>query len=125
ELSRIRDVGYAASKFDIDISVKEVGDYLSLQVMYNPDVYEKHMVESLIIHYRQLLTALFKNPEEKIAQLDYLLPEEKQELLLSFNNTPVEYAKNKTVIDLFEEQAVKTPDQVAVIIEEKELTYRE
>lgn len=42
-----------------------------------------------------------------------------------FNNTNVDYPKNKTIVDLFEEQVEKTPDNVAVVFEDKKLTYRE
>ncbi|WP_143318654.1 AMP-binding protein, partial [Clostridium sp. HBUAS56017] len=51
--------------------------------------------------------------------------EEKQKLLYEFNDTYTEYPRNKTICELFEEQVEKTPDQVAVVFENKELTYRE
>ena len=50
-----------------DVNHQEIGDYLSLHVVYNSDVYEKGMVEDLIHHYRELLNALLANPEEKVS----------------------------------------------------------
>ena len=44
---------------------------------------------------------------------------------VAFNNTVMEYPRQKTVIDLLEEQVAKTPDNIAVIFENKQLTYRE
>jgi putative pyridoxal-dependent aspartate 1-decarboxylase len=124
-LNQIADLGPTTSKFDIDISFQEVGDHLSFHMVYNPDVYERDMIEGLMHHYRQLLTALLENPAEKIAQINYLSREEKYALLVGFNNTEVDYPKNKNIVNLFEEQAAKTPDQIAVVFEERKLTYRE
>jgi amino acid adenylation domain-containing protein len=121
----VEDSGHTTSKFDIDIAFHEAGDYLSFSIVYNPDVYEREMVEGLINHYKQLLNTVLENPGEKISQLDFLSQEEKQKLLITFNDTAVAYPQNKTIIDLFEEQVRKTPDQVAVVCEGKELTYQE
>lgn len=54
-----------------------------------------------------------------------LTPTEKHRILAEFNNTKVTYPHDKTVIDLFEEQARLTPQTVAVIFEEQQLTYKE
>jgi amino acid adenylation domain-containing protein len=119
------DAAHTTSKFDIDIAFHEAGDYLSFSIVYNPDVYEREVIEGLINHYKQLLNALLENPHEKISEIDFLSQEEKQQLLITFNDTAVSYPKNKTIIDLFEEQVRKTPDHIAVVCEDKELSYQE
>ncbi|WP_133054573.1 non-ribosomal peptide synthetase, partial [Niastella populi] len=124
-LNKTVDLGYSTSKFDIEIGAQEIGDYVSLNIVFNPDVYEKAMIERLIRHYRQLLNALLETPEEKISQIDYLSEQEKHQLLTTFNDTAVVYPKDKTIVDLFDEQAAKTPDNVAVVFEDTELTYRQ
>ncbi|MCX6319453.1 MAG: amino acid adenylation domain-containing protein [Bacteroidetes bacterium] len=125
ELQQIVDQGYRVSKFDIEITAQDMGDHLSLNVLFNPDVYEKEMIERLIVHYKQLLTALLHTPKEKISQIEYLSAEEKHKLLMTFNDTTVVYPKDKTIVDMFEEQVAKTPDNIAVVFEHRELTYRE
>ncbi len=125
ELKEIKDLGYSASKFDIDIAIEEKGNYLSFSIEYNTDVYEREMIEGLINHYRQLLSAVLENPEEKISQIDYLTNEEKHKLLVAFNDTEVYYPTNKTVVELFEEQVVKTPNNIAVVSAKKELSYKQ
>lgn len=60
--------------------------------------------------------------------LDYfsLLDEqEKKTILIEFNNTYVDYPRNKTIVDLFEEQVKRTPTDLAVIFEKKGFTYIE
>jgi tyrocidine synthetase-3 len=125
ELNQVKDLGYKASKFDMEIAFQEIGGYLSLRVVYNPDVYEQDMVEGLINDYRHLLHAILENSKEKISQIEYLSQKEKHKLLFTFNDTVVAYPKDKTIVDLFDEQVSKTPNNIAVIFEEKELSYKE
>ncbi|MBC7865267.1 MAG: amino acid adenylation domain-containing protein [Bacteroidia bacterium] len=124
-LNNIQDLGYSAAKFDLDINFQETGDYLSLHVTYNTDVYDKHTIEAFIDHYRQLLNLLLDKSSENVSQTDYLSVHEKHELLQTFNNTHTEYPKDKTITDLFDEQLAKNQDTIAVVFEETKLTYRE
>ncbi len=57
--------------------------------------------------------------------LSLLTKAEKHQLLVEWNNTQADYPKNKCIHQLFESQVEKTPDNVAVIFESKQLTYRE
>jgi amino acid adenylation domain-containing protein len=125
ELNHISDLGYIPTTFDLRINVQEFGDYLSMEMVYNPDVYEREMVEGLMRHYKQLLNALLENPEEKISQIDYLSSEEQQELLVTFNTTLIAHPKNKTVIELFGEQVAKNPANAALVFAERKLSYSE
>ncbi|MFT5822557.1 MAG: amino acid adenylation domain-containing protein, partial [Crocinitomix sp.] len=113
-----------ASKFDIDFTFQEMGDYLSMHAVYNPDVYDKEMVEDLIKHYKQLLVVVLANPELGIEAIDYLSDQEEQALLLDFNNTKIVYQQDKTIVDLFYAQAERTPNEIAVVFEATELTYQ-
>jgi amino acid adenylation domain-containing protein len=126
ELNGIVDQGSnSISKFDLEISFKETVDYLSLHLIYNVDVYDKAMMEGLLRHYKQLLIQILGNPEEKIARINFLSENERDQLLINFNDTKLLYPKDKTVVDLFEEQVERTPDNIAIVFEEKELTYQE
>jgi amino acid adenylation domain-containing protein/non-ribosomal peptide synthase protein (TIGR01720 family) len=124
-LEQIKDLGTQTSKFDIEISFKETGDYISLFVIYNVDIYDRDMVEGFLRHYKQLLAVILESPEESLSQLDYQSTEEKDKLLRVFNDTSVDYPKDKTIINLFEEQVGKTPHNTAIVFREKELTYKE
>ena len=125
EFNDIVDLGYTTSPFDIRIMFKEIGNHLSFNLTYNPDVYDRKMIEGLLHHFKQILNAILENPEKKISHIDYISPEEKHELLINFNNTEVAYPEDKTIVELFEEQVAKNPNQIAVVFEQKELTYGE
>jgi fengycin family lipopeptide synthetase D len=57
--------------------------------------------------------------------IEFISIEKENQLLIEFNDTKVDYPKNKTIIDLFEEQVEKTPDNIAVVFNNTELTYKE
>lgn len=65
------------------------------------------------------------NPKASIQSYDILTPFEKQQILIDWNDTARDYPRDKTIQQLFEEQVEKTPDNIAVIYENQELTYRE
>ena len=124
EVDRISVIAGVVSKYDMSLEFQEKGQYISFIITYNSDVYGQSMVERLMIHFKQLLNALLLNPTEKLSRLEFLNNEERTELLHSFNATKVEYPKDKTIVDLFEEQVAKTPDAIAVVFKDIKLTYR-
>ncbi len=61
--------------------------------------------------------------DKTIAKLEIMSKEEKNKILIDFNNTSRDYPKNKTVIDVFEQQVEKSPNKVALTFEQQEMTY--
>ena len=61
--------------------------------------------------------------DKTIAKLEIMSKEEKNKILIDFNNTSRDYPKNKTVIDVFEQQVEKFPNKVALTFEQQEMTY--
>ncbi len=123
QIDAITDRGYRPSKFDINVALQEVNDYVTLEVIFNPDVYDGDMVEGLIRHYQQILKVLFENPEKNISQIEYLSDKEKYDLLHFNNNEDINYPANKTIVELFEEQVSKTPGNTALVFKDKKITY--
>jgi amino acid adenylation domain-containing protein len=122
--SQIFDLGSKTSKFDLLISIQEQGNHLYLSAEYNTDLYEKKIIEDLIIHYKGLLLKMLFNPKETLGRVNYLSEKETKELLFRFNDTNVSYRSN-TVMDLFEERVQKNPDKTALIFEGNSLTYKQ
>ena len=124
-VNSFKDLGNTLSKFDVEFTFQEEGDYISFQIIYNNDVYEKGMIERLMRHFKKLSSNLLSTPDLSINKINYLTEEEEQQILVDFNNTTTDYPKEKTVIELFEEQVKATPDNIALIFEKRELTYSE
>jgi amino acid adenylation domain-containing protein len=82
-------------------------------------------IESIITYFQTVLDEVLNNSNLKICEIDILSLKEKEQILYNFNNTQVEYPKDKTIHQLFEEQVEKTPDTIAVMFEDQQLTYRE
>lgn len=113
------------SKFDMDFAFHETEKGLELTLTYNTDIYSEVLSKRIIKHFETVLSSIVQKPEVALNSLNYLTAEEKHQLLFDFNNTAVDYPKNKTIIDLFEEQVEKTPNNIAVVFEQQKLTYSE
>ncbi|MGI8636621.1 MAG: condensation domain-containing protein, partial [Segetibacter sp.] len=113
------------SKFDISFFVTETDKGLQGSIEYCTDLYSAETIESMLRHYKQLLTSIVKNPQQKVSALKMLGEAEQDHLLCTFNNTSATYPLNKSVIDLFEEQVLQTPHATALIFEEEQITFSE
>ena len=122
-INGIVDMGTSWSKLDLEITFQEEGDYISFQMTYNNDVYEQEMIEGLMEHYKRLLFSMLSAPEDSIGEISYLSEAEQQELLINFNKTKAKYPKEKTIVDLLEEQVKTSPNAKAVYSEETILSY--
>jgi amino acid adenylation domain-containing protein len=122
---QVVDRGQTMAKFDLDITMQELEGQLQLEVNYNTDVYDQMMVEHLIMHYKQLLRSLAKDPMQSLGSVGFLAEEENTLLLSHFNRTEFEIDGTNTVLDLFQDQVNENPDNVAVVFDQKSLSYRE
>ncbi|MBK8549763.1 MAG: amino acid adenylation domain-containing protein [Ignavibacteria bacterium] len=116
---------YDTTKFELTFSFKESAHGLYGTVEYCTDLYSTETIWRMIGHFMELLHSVVKTPGQSIGLLSMLTKSETRLLLEEFNDTAVEYPKNKTIIDLFEEQVLKTPENIAVVFEDQQLTYRE
>ncbi len=123
---QISDYDFKSKTAQLDMSFTFVEtEGLNLRIEYNTDIYEENLIERIFLHFENLLTASIEQPEKGIREIHYLTDKEEQQLLADFNNTAVAYPKDKTIVDLFEEQAARTPNTIAVVFEETQITYQE
>ena len=124
---KIRQYGYETkiSKFDITLEAEEKEEIIKLGIQYCTKLFKRETIERMIEHFTKILEIAADNPEIKLAEIDMLTEEEKKEIIIEFNNTKVEYPKNNTIYELFEKQVERTPNNIAVVFENNELTYRE
>ncbi|MGB7605975.1 MAG: amino acid adenylation domain-containing protein, partial [Lutisporaceae bacterium] len=119
------DAGNKISKFDMSLNAEEAGDRILLSLEYCTKLFKKETVERLSKHYINILKAITKNQEITLGEIELISRQEKEQILEVFNNTKADYPRDKTIHELFEAQVEKTPDKVAVIYEDKQLSYRE
>lgn len=113
------------SKLDLSFVVMEEGGVYSIGLEYCTDLFNKESAENILKHYKEVLVQILENSEKKIEEIEVLTEEERELIENHFNNTYKEYDRTKTVVDLFEEQVEKTPDNIAIVFGEEEITYRE
>ena len=90
----------------------------------NSALYDQEFLARLQRRLLRLLAAI-DDPAELVGRLDILPPDERRQVLVAWNQTSSDYPRDRRVHELFEEQARRTPDRVAVTCERQRLTYRE
>ena len=129
------------AKFDLFLSMVEEGDSLRGSLEYNTDLFEDGTITRMLGHFHTLLEGVTAHPEQRLWDLPILTERERQQLLVEWNDTGKDYAKDKCIHQLFESQVDRTPDATAVVFpsislrtgpstgsghsEDKQLTYRE
>ncbi|MES2940790.1 MAG: amino acid adenylation domain-containing protein [Pseudomonadota bacterium] len=116
---------HATAKFDLTLTVVEAEAELHASLEYATELFDPETIERMAGHFSRLLEAVGKNAQQRISDLSMLGQEEENQLLRKWNATQVEYAAEGTLQQLFEAQAQRTPDAVAVRYENEELTYAE
>ena len=98
---------------------------ISGMVIYSADLFDEPTITRMIGHFQTLLESIVTNPEERIANLQYLSAQERDHLLVECNKTQADYPQDLCIHQLFEMQADRTPDAVALVFGEERVTYRE
>src|SRR5208337_3724554 len=111
--------------FDLSVDLSETAGAISCKVDYSTDLFEAGTVDRMLGHYRALLEGAVADPDRPVSELPLLDEAERQRVLVEWNATAADYPRDRCVHQLFEEQARRAPDAVAVICEEHRLTYRE
>lgn len=113
------------AKFDIDITLGEVGDTLEMVLKYNADVYEEHVMKAFIRHFQQAIRSCMMSTDRPIDELDMLTEED---LALQQNGTDdADFAcpEDASVVTLFRKAAVQYPDSVALVSSGRTMSYEE
>ena len=114
------------AKFDLTLSIDEIKDELKVNLEYNTDLFDEQTIVRMLGHFETLLKHATDAPEQLLSRLPMLTSAECQQLLREWNHTRIDYAHQASCLHhLFELQAERTPLAVAVVGENKELTYDE
>ncbi|RYZ33853.1 MAG: non-ribosomal peptide synthetase, partial [Myxococcaceae bacterium] len=115
------------SKFDLSLFLTETPQGLSGAVEYSTELFEAATVRRMVEHLRVLLEAVLENPEVSVTRLPLLGPAERQQVVVAWNRTALDYPAATSVHALFEAQAEKHPDAVALKLADGgvPLTYRQ
>ena len=111
------------AKFDLTVSLTEENGQLIGEWQYNTHLFDTSTIERMIEHFQMLLSGILTDSNQKIWQLPLITEQERHQLLVEWNQTQKDYPHDKCIHHLFAEQAEKTPDAVAVVFKNQQITY--
>ncbi|NIM10483.1 MAG: amino acid adenylation domain-containing protein [Candidatus Aminicenantes bacterium] len=131
-LENIHDLDYLHPvNLNMIFSFLRTGESVEMEVHYNPMRYKKTTVQRMVDHFTVLLQQLLVDVDLRLSDVEILTEKKRRQLLEEFNDTAVPYFEDRTIVQLFAEQAEGTPDGIAVvgkgekIGETVQLIYRE
>lgn len=109
--------------FDLTLYLYEVPSGLSGMFEYATDLFDQGTIQRITGQFRTLLEAIVANPDCPIQMLPLMREIDRVQVLHGFNDTAVRYAEDRLIHDLFEAQVEQTPEAMAVVCGEQQLTY--
>ena len=113
------------AKFDLLLMMEEERERLRGYLEYSTDLFERDTIARMAEHYQALLESAVANPAERVADLRIMTEAERRKVVLDWNECGRPYPRDCTVPELFEQWAERTPDAVAIVDPDGQLTYRE
>ncbi|MFN6560842.1 MAG: non-ribosomal peptide synthetase [Nostoc sp. ChiSLP01] len=112
-------------RFKVKLSGVRLDDRLLLEFHYDSSLFPLKNIKILSEQYLTLLESAIAHPDNAIADLEMCSDRQRQQLLYEWNETFTNYPQDKCIHSLFEAQVERTPEGVAVVFEDRQLTYRE
>ncbi|MCP5047737.1 MAG: amino acid adenylation domain-containing protein, partial [bacterium] len=119
------DYQWKISKFDLTLTATETPEHLSFSFEYGTRLFKSKTIHRFTGFFKRILDGVLQSPGMEISQIQLISPGEKEQLLYGFNDTAEEVPADKTTHQMVEDQTEKTPDNIALILKDQALTYRQ
>ena len=112
---------------DIEIQIYDLNDTQNLNIAYDYKscLYQEKDMENLHKRIENIILQIINKENVDLKDIEIVTPEEKERLIIDFNKTELEYNENIPIIKYFEGQVQNNPENIALVFENKEMTYRE
>ncbi|KAF8950585.1 hypothetical protein BGZ46_004429, partial [Entomortierella lignicola] len=117
--------GQERTNYPFGISIEDGGDTLGITAQITKEIDSRRICRYMQMALESLADALDHSPGIPVQELEIIPTAEREMLLESCNNTAVTYPQDLCIHQVFENQVVQTPDAIAVVYDNQELTYRE
>lgn len=111
--------------FDLKLTATQTADGLDAAFEYNSAIFDEAYVTLISEQFQTLLDSALTNPESTLADLEIVSAAQRQQIVVEWNNTNREYDLDACVHQLFEQQAERTPDALAAVFQNQQLTFAE
>ncbi|QIG97895.1 non-ribosomal peptide synthetase [Bradyrhizobium sp. 6(2017)] len=122
---RIENVPWKISKFDLTLLAEEREDSIVFELEYCTGLFRRDTIERMANHFVHLLEQIASDPARLLRDLDPLTEQERRQVLVEFNRSEANYPAGRTVHELIEDQAERTPEAPAVVFGTQTLSYGE
>ncbi|QSX79618.1 amino acid adenylation domain-containing protein [Lysobacter solisilvae] len=113
------------TRFDLSLSMVDSADGLVGAAIYATDLFDRDTMERMLGHWVSLLAAMAADDTQAVSRLPLLTPEEREHLLVGLNGPAVDYPRDGLVHAMFEAQAARQPEAVALEFAGRQLSYGE
>ncbi|HEX5724995.1 MAG TPA: amino acid adenylation domain-containing protein, partial [Longimicrobiaceae bacterium] len=113
------------AQFDLSLTLAATPQGLRGALNYNTDLFERGTVDRMLGHLERVLEQVAADADVRLSQLELLGEAERALVLEAWNRTEGEYPAEACIHQVFERQAARTPDAVAIVFEDASLTYAE
>jgi len=111
--------------FDLTLHITDTEQGLVGTAAYNTDLFDADTITRMLAHFQTLLEGIARDPDQHLSDLSLLTDTERQQVLLRSNDIHCGYNPSLSIHQLFEAQVERTPDAIALVFEDQQLTYRE
>jgi amino acid adenylation domain-containing protein len=122
---RLERLQVVSERFKLRLVVLRREGELELEFQYDASRLQRSTVRRIAGYYQKLLASALANPDIPVSRLPLLSEKERHQLLVEWNQTAAAYPSTKCLHELFEQQAARTPERIAVRCGEQKLTYGE
>ncbi|MCP4153080.1 MAG: amino acid adenylation domain-containing protein, partial [bacterium] len=95
------------------------------EILYNGELFNKDTINRLTRGFLFVLSQGIFDTGKKIAAIEINDEEEKEKILNQFNDTRADYPETLSIPRLFDEQANKNPQNTALLLDNRQVTYNE
>ncbi len=113
------------SKFDLNLTAIDMGERLLFNIEYCTKLFKECTIHRIIQYFKRVVRLLSENREQELSNIEIITDEEKKQLIVEFNDNKTDFPKDKTICQLFEQQVKKSPNRMALIFSDNQLTYGE
>ncbi|WP_431479914.1 non-ribosomal peptide synthase/polyketide synthase [Pseudomonas simiae] len=114
-----------STQFDLNLETEESAEGLWASLTYATDLFDATTVERLAEHWQNLLRAVVNDASQAVDELAMLSAPQWQQMVEAWNDTSVDYPRERCVHTLFEARALAQPDALALQFKGQALSYGE
>ncbi|TCI84360.1 non-ribosomal peptide synthetase, partial [Tenacibaculum sp. M341] len=114
-----------SSKFDMTLVVAERPEHTSITLTYNTSLFTESSVTRFLVYFERLIDIVLVNPDVLIGNISLLSKEEERFQISTLKGEHIDYDREMTFLDMFQEQVSNTPNGIALVSEGESISYSE